>query len=235
MPTASRPRDYIADTTFLENELYEEDNENVSAERSSAIQSGWEAALRPSSGSGGSYINDFRFDTKSQLVKFFDSAPLAVYDQHWIERNGKRSWVCLQDSSCPICKIVDENGKQKHPAKRKIAFGIVNLSHPDGPTVEMMTVAARTAQILKRYNDDPATGPLDTLYYSVSKAGERQNTVYNFLPIKKRYLEEDYGMDPDQTEALIASLEAPTKKAIPSNTLEQLEEIAVEINGRPSR
>lgn len=230
MPPTTSPRAYIADKTFLEDELYSEDSETASPERSSAIQSGWEAALRPTRSTGGGYINDFKFSDEPQLVKFLDAQPFAVYDQHWVERAGKRSFTCLQSADCPLC-----DARLKNAAKRKVAFGIVNLSHEEGPTVQILTVSPKTAQILARYNDDKTAGPLDRLYYAVSKSGERQQTVFNFRPVKPRDLEEDYGFDPTQTESMIAALEAPTSKAISFNTRDQLEEIAQEISGRPSR
>lgn len=230
MPTAARrtATDYIADESFLDDD-YAEDSENVSSLRSSAIQSGWEAALKSgASQSSGGYVNDFRFSQDSQLVKFLDSEPIAVYDQHWIERPGKRSWTCLGRDKCPLCGTGDK-------ASRKISFSIVNLSHPDGPTVEILTVSAKTVQILNRYHQDRATGPLDRLYYSMSKTGSGPKTVFQILPVKARDLEEDWGLDPAETEAIIGGFEPLSSKVISFHTAAQLEEIAREINQRAPR
>lgn len=230
MPTARRTStDYIADESFLDDE-FAEDSENVSSLRSSAIQSGWEAALKSaqSSSSSGGYVNDFRFSEDNQLVKFLDSEPLAVYSQHWIERAGKRSWTCLGNASCPLCAIGDK------PA-RKVSFSIVNLSHPDGPTVEILTVSAKTMQILNRFHQDRTTGPLDRLFYSMSKAGSGPKTVFDIRPVKARDLEEDWGLDPAETEAVIGGFEPLTSKVISFHTAAQLEEIAREINQRAPR
>lgn len=230
MPTASRrtATDYIADESFLDDD-YAEDSENVSSLRSSAIQSGWEAALKSGSAqSSGGYVNDFRFREDSQLVKFLDSDPIAVYDQHWIERAGKRSWTCLGQGKCPICGTGDR-------AARKVAFSIVNLSHPDGPTVEILTVSSKTVQILNRFHQDRATGPLDRLYYSMSKTGSGPKTVFSINPVKPRDLEEDWGLDPAETEAIISGFEPLSSKVISFHTAPQLEEIAREITQRAPR
>lgn len=230
MPTAARrtSTDYIADDSFLDDHY--QDSETVTSDRSSAIQSGWEAALRSAStpASGGDYVKDFRFTEESQLVKFLDSEPIAVYSQHWIERPGKRSWVCTGKVDCPLCGIGDK------PA-RKVSFSIVNLSHPDGPTVEILTVSAKTMQILNRYHQDRSTGPLDRLFYSMSKTGSGPKTVFNILPVKARDLEEDWGLDPAETEAVIGGFEPLTNKVISFSTKETLEEIAREINQRAPR
>lgn len=229
MPTARRTADYIADDSFLDDH-YAEDSENASALRSSAIQSGWEAALKSaqSSQSSSGYVNDFRFSEDSQLVKFLDSEPLAVYSQHWIERSGKRSWTCLGNDKCPLCQIGDK-------AARKVAFSIANLSNPDGPVVEVLTVSSKTMQILNRYHQDRSTGPLDRLYYSMSKTGSGPKTVFNILPVKARDLEEDWGLDPAETEAVIGGFEPLTSKVISFHTAAQLEEIAREITQRAPR
>jgi hypothetical protein len=230
MPTARRSTaDYIADESFLDEE-FAEDSENVSSLRSSAIQSGWEAALKAAQSpqSSGGYINDFRFSEDSQLVKFLDSEPLAVYSQHWIERAGKRSWTCLGNEKCPLCSIGDK-------PSRKVAFAIANLSSPDGAVAEVLTVSPKTMQILNRYHQDRSTGPLDRLYYSMSKTGSGPKTVFNILPVKARDLEEDWGLDPAETEAVIGGFEPLSSKVISFHTAEQLDEIAREITQRAPR
>ena len=231
MPTAARrtATDYIADESFLD-DGYAEDSEDASSLRSSAIQSGWEAALKAASSpqSSGGYVNDFRFSEDSQLVKFLDSEPIAIYAQHWIERAGKRSWTCLGNADCPLCKIGDK-------ASRKISFSVANLSHPDGPVAEILTVSPKTMQILNRYHQDRTTGPLDRLFYSMSKTGSGPKTVFNILPVKARDLEEDWGLDPAETEAVIGGMEPLSSKVISFHTAEQLEEIAREITQRAPR
>jgi len=228
LPTAARrTADYIADDSFLDGDFVE-DSEHVSAARSSAIQSGWEAAMKSTTQTSGGYVNDFRFSEDAQLIKFLDSDPIAVYSQHWIERPGKRSWVCLGSPDCPLCGIGDKPG-------RKVSFSVVNLSAPDGAVVEILTVSPKTMQVLNRYHQDRSTGPLDRLFYSMSKTGSGPKTVFNILPVKARDLEEDWGLDPAGTEAVIGGFEPLDSKVISFNSKEKLEEIAREINQRAPR
>jgi hypothetical protein len=228
LPTAARrTADYIADDSFLDGDFVE-DSEHVSAARSSAIQSGWEAAMKSTTQTSGGYVNDFRFSEDAQLIKFLDSDPIAVYSQHWIERPGKRSWVCLGSSDCPLCSVGDKPG-------RKVSFSVVNLSATAGAVVEILTVSPKTMQVLNRYHQDRSTGPLDRLFYSMSKTGSGPKTVFNILPVKARDLEEDWGLDPADTEAVIGGFEPLDSKVISFNSKEKLEEIAREINQRAPR
>lgn len=236
MPTAAQRRtnDYIADDSFLDDEdNYAPDREDVRASRSSAIQSGWEAALK-SSGGDKSYTNDFKWSEEDQLVKFLDSEPIAVYDQHWIERPGKKSWTCL-GKGCPICGVGDL-------PRRKIAFAVVNLGprrrkneEEFEPVAEVLTVSQKTAQIFSRHHNDEVTGPLDRLYYRLSKSGTAQQTVFSVVPVKPRDLDEEWGLNPADTESLIEGFEPIDASVISSPTKSALEEIAEEINARAPR
>lgn len=237
MPTAAQRRtnDYITDDSFLDDEdNYSPDREDVRASRSSAIQSGWEAALKSASADK-SYTSDFKWSEEDYLVKFLDSEPIAVYDQHWIDRPGKKSWTCL-GKGCPICEIGDK-------PKRKIAFAIVNLGprpkkneSPDfEPVAEVLTVSQKTAQIMNRHHNDEVTGPLDRMYYRLSKTGTGPQTVFSVVPVKTRDLDEDWGRNPADTESLIQSFEPLDASVISSSPRSALEEIAEEITARAPR
>lgn len=230
MPAVARRRstdDYIADAALLEDaDAYAEDDENFIPVRSSAIQSGWDAALKSVNDKGGKYTNDFKFSEDQQLVKFLDSEPLAVYSQHWIERPGKKSWTCLGDE-CPLCEGGDR-------PSRKIAFSIVNLS-AESPVVEILTVSPKTMQILARFNQDKTTGPLDRLYYSMSKQGTGPKAVFQIVPVKARDLEEDWGINPSDAENIVAGFEPLDTSVISFTPREKLEEIKREINTRSPR
>lgn len=229
MPAAARKIDkYVADSSFLEE--FEEDAD-VTPARSSAIQQGWEAALRSANDrSGSQYVNDFKWSESPQLVKFLSAEPIAVYSQHWIERPGKKSWTCLgSPSECPLCDTLGDK------PNRKVAFSIVNLSAEE-TSAEVLTVSAKTTQILARYNDDSITGPLDRLYYALSKSGSGPKSVFHVQSVKARDLAEDWGIDPNETESLLATFEPLDRSVISFASAEQLKEIADEVAaGRPPR
>lgn len=226
MPTAARRRnadDYILDQGLLE-EPFTEDAEDVRPARSSAIQHGWDAAVKSTSSQGG-YTKDFRWSEDDQLVKFLDPTPFAVYYQHWInERPGKKSFTCTNDDTCPLCGIGDV-------ARKKSCFSILNLS-ADEPTVEILTVSPTTAQILFRFSQDSKTGPLDRHYYSLSKTGTGPQTRFNVLPVRASHLEEEWGLTPEQAEAFVAAAEALDESVIPAPDLRLMEEVKAEITSR---
>jgi hypothetical protein len=228
MPTAARRRDtadYILDEGLME-EPYREDDENVRAPRSSAIQSGWDAALKSSN--SGQYTNDFRWTEDKQLVKFLGREPFAVYNQHWInERQGKKSFTCTDDATCPLCSIGDK-------PRRKICFSLVNLSAEE-PQVEILTISPTTAQIFHRYDMDSATGPLDRMYYSLSKTGTGPKTLFNVEKVRPQFLEEEWKMSVADAEAIVSGAEALSDSIIPTPNVKLMEEVKAEITSRNPR
>lgn len=226
MPAAARHRAdaFITDGNLID-DPYVRDDEDVIPERSSAIQSGWDAALRTTERSNSGYTNDFKFTEDPQLVKFLASEPLAVYGQHWIERPGKKSWTCLGDENeCPLCATGDK-------PSRKVAFSVVNLS-ADPAVAEILTISPKTMQILARFHQDKTTGPLDRLYYSLSRQGTGPKAVFNILPVKPRDLDEDWGIPQTEADAIVSGFEPLDSKVISFTSRAKLEEIKREINNR---
>jgi hypothetical protein len=231
MPVATRKKidteaeDYLIDGVVEddldEDVLTEEDDENMDAVRSSALQSGWEAALKASNTSSRKYTNDFRFQDEPQLVKFLDSVPFAVFSQHWVQRTGKKSFNCI-GVDCPLCAVGDA-------PRKKIAFSLVNLSAEE-PVVEMLVASTNLAVRLNRLDEDPKTGPLDRMYWSLSKSGSGPQTVHNVLPVKPRDLTDDWGTEQAEVEAVVDRFEPLTEKVITFSTREELLKIAREIS-----
>jgi hypothetical protein len=209
--------DYVADT-----ELFLDENENESTERPGIIQSGWEAALKASE-STGKFTNEFKFTEQKQLVKFLDSKPFAVYDQHWIERKGKKSFTCL-GADCPLCKIGDI-------PRPKIAFSVVNLSAEEA-VVESLVASPTLVKQLASLDKDPKTGPLDRIYWSCSKTGDNKQTSYQTLPVKARDLGEDWGVDQVEVEQVVDTFEPLTSAVISFTSRGELEKIASEVSSR---
>jgi hypothetical protein len=228
MPTASRRKaaDYVLDEGLME-EPYREDSEEYRAVRSSAIQKGWDAALKSSSGSG-NYTNDFRWTEDRQLVKFLDREPFAVYSQHWInERQGKKSFTCTDDATCPLCSIGDK-------PRRKICFSLLNLSAEE-PEVEILTISPTTAQILHRYDMDSNTGPLDRLYYALSKTGTGPKTIFDVEKVRPQYLDEEFSISPEEAEALVNDAKPLPASVIPAPDIALMEQVKAEITSRNPR
>lgn len=229
MPVASRrpldTDDYLVDgVADTEDELLEDDDEDVRAARSSAIQSGWDAALKSAQTDRKAYTNEFRFSEDPQLVKFLTNEPFAVFRQHWLERAGKKSFVCLEQE-CPLCEILGDT------PRAKAAFSIVNLSS-ESPVVEILLTSPTLTNQLAKFDTDAKTGPLDRLYWSMSRTGKGPKTTYSILPVKARDLAEDWGIDQSEVEDQIEGFEPLTPRVISSTPRDEMVSIAREMSTR---
>jgi hypothetical protein len=204
-----------------EEDLFEEEDENEVAARSSVVQVGWAAAKKAVKAASKAFATDFRFEEDVQLIKFLSAEPMS-FSQHWVQRQGKKSFICLGDSSCPLCRAGNK-------PEQKFAFSVVNLSSDDDPTVSMMTVGLRLCGQLEKLDSDPKTGPLDRLYWAVSKSGQGQKTSYSIQAVKDRDLAEDWDLDPQDVVAALKSLKPLGPDAFRMSTVAELSEIAREI------
>ena len=208
---------------IIENEeaLFEEEEEDEVADRSSIIQVGVAAAKKVVAKVSKQYANDFKFEEEVQLIKFFPIDNVMSFSQHWVQRQGKKSFICLGTSQCPLCRAGNK-------AENKFAFSVINLMDED-PSVQMMTVGLRLYGQLEKLNGDPKTGPLDRLFWAVSKSGQGTKTSYSIMPVKERDLPEDWDLDVSEISAAIRDLKPLGPSALRISTRDELAEIAHEI------
>ena len=225
--TITDPTDFLLDSVKEEaassQNLFEPEDESTQAPRSSTLQAGWGAALKAANaGSGGKYTEEFKFSAEHKLVKFISNEPFATYKQHWIERAGKKSFNCLGDE-CPLCNDLGDI------PKAKTAFSVVNLTAEE-PVVEMLVTSPQLTRQLAGHDADPKTGPLDRIFWNMSKTGQGKNTVYNVLPVKSRDLQEDWGVDVVKAEAIVDQFEPLTDRVISFSSRNELQDIADEVS-----
>lgn len=201
-------------------QLFEAEDENETPERSSVVQVGWSAARKVQEKVSKNYATDFKFEEDVQLIKFLSPEPM-VFSQHWVNRPGKKSFVCLGTSDCPLCRIGNK-------ADNKFAFSVVNLTDEE-PSVQLMTVGLRLCGQLEKMDRDPKTGPLDRMYWAVSKSGQGTKTSYSIMPVKERDLPEDWDLDVQDTLKLLATLEPLGVTSLRMSTKAELAEIAHEL------
>ena len=215
--TAPSAADYVNDE---DDTTFEVEDENESPDRSSIVQSGWDAA-RKASASSGEFVQDFKFTEDVQLVKFMAGEPIAVYKQHWVqERSGRKSFTCLGDK-CPLCR------KAGHKPQQKYGFSIVNLS-ADEPTPQLMAVGIRAQKQLDALNEG-RTGPLDKGYWGVSRTGTGNQTTFAFVPVKERDLAEDWDMDAESVVEALDEVTPVDDSAIRIDSLSELNDVAAEL------
>ena len=185
-----------------------------------AVQSGWAAAEQLTTASG-DYPTEFKFtDGEFTVIKFIDqNGPFAIYKQHFLQQKtvGKKSYVSLGPND-PLCTKLGSKPEDKR------AFTIAVIT-PTGVVRQMLVASPRLYKTLHSAEFSPQ-GPLTKNYWAISRTGKMQQTVYHLQAIKSRDLMEDWGIDPDKTEAEVAKIEPYTRSIIKEHTWEELEEIA---------
>ena len=177
----------------------EDDIEDAAPKHGTTVQAGWAAAdALLADKKGGEYATDFKFSEQSQLVRFLDDAPFSVYFQHWIDREGKKSFVCLGDD-CPLCTIAGDK------PRGKFAFNILVLSD-ETPSAQILTAPPSLARQLKAANDDARRGPLSKFYWAISRQGSGPKTTYTLDRVRATDLAEEWDLDADDIDALASNV-----------------------------
>ena len=178
------------------------DQEDATPKVGTTVQSGMsalEALLKPESSN--EYPTDFKFAPEAQLVKFLGDEPFAVYEQHWIERpKGRKSFVCNanSESGCPLCDILGDK------PRGKFAWNVLVLSG-DTQTVQVFTAPPVLARQIVAAHKDERKGPLSKEFWEVSRIGMGPTTQYSLNYVRGRDLAEEWKLDLDQVNALVAN------------------------------
>ena len=212
---------YSAEPSVLEDEAFEVENENESADRSSVIQTGWAAAKQAVAKSSTTYPTDFRPTDEAQLIKFISSEPM-IFMQHWINRPGKKSFISIGEGD-PLIEVGSK-------PDQKFAFTVVNLGSED-PQPQLWVVGIRLCSQLEKFASNPKTGPLNRpdIYWEVTKSGSGTQTTYSLTPVKERDLAEDWDLDPIKVAELVKSMKPLDRSALHVSTKSELAAIAREI------
>jgi len=199
---------------------YTEDSETLMPKVGTTVQEGWDAAdaLLKTDGDK-DYPTDFKFTEEPQLVKFIQSGPFASYDQHWIERpKGKKSFVCLQDD-CPFCDIIGDK------ARGKFAFNILVLSGEE-KKVQILTAPPTLYRQLRKAHEDDRKGPLAREFWAISRNGTGPQTTYTLDFVRARDLSEEWGLNTEEVNELVASAVPFTAEVIRETPRSEMLEIA---------
>ena len=208
-------------SVIASDDLFIEEDENVSSSTSSSIQTGWSAAKKAVAKSTKSFATDFKFDEDVQLVKFISDEPI-VFMQHWVNRPGKKSFISIGEGD-PLVEVGSV-------PSQKFAFTVLNLSDEE-PQVQLMIVGVRLCGQLEKLASDKKTAPLNRpdMYYAVSKTGTGTKTSYSVVPVKERDLAEEWDIDPVAAAELVKSLKPLGPEALHTSTKAELAEIAREL------
>lgn len=147
------------------------------------IRSGWEGVSAVKDADS-PYATRLRVEEDPIIIKFLSDEPYASYRQHWVERQGQRSFVCISEfDECPLCDA------GSRPAIR-IAFNVVLLASDGNHALRSYEVGPRVIDQLKNFHNDPRTGPLSKHFWAVSKTGKGATSATAHQLVRDRDLEE---------------------------------------------
>lgn len=162
-----------------------EDEGEESPKVRQVVRGGWEGVSTPKSGDG-DYAVRLKLSEDTQIIKFINDAPYASYGQHWLERQGQKSFVCI-GAGCPLCAAGNR-------ASRRSAFNVVLLAGNDDPVLRSLEVGVRVVDQLRNFHNNERTGPLSKHYWAVSRTGKGATSSTLFQMVRDRDLEE-YGLE----------------------------------------
>lgn len=144
------------------------------------------------------YAQRLKIDDKPVIVKFLEDEPYTSYRQHWIERQGQKSFTCIADmhpKGCPLCDA-------GHRPSARFAFNVALLSEDGDTTIKSYEVGPRVIDSLKNFHQDPRQGPLPKHYWAISRSGKGPTSQTNHQMVRDRDLEEEWNITPLTDDAL---------------------------------
>jgi hypothetical protein len=200
----------------------EDDDAPVAPRRT--IKRGW-AAAEAVKATGTGYAQVLKLAEEPQIVKFLEDEPYASYRQHWVERSGQKSWVCIDDidpKGCPLCEIGNRAGQ-------RFNFNVVLLGFDGERLVKSYEVGPRVIDQLKNFHTDQRQGPLTKHYWAISRTGKGTNTATNHQMVRERDLDE-FDLEPlTESELKALAKKAYTDEVIKIPTRKELLAIAEDL------
>jgi hypothetical protein len=127
------------------------------------VRSGWSGVDSVKTGNS-DYAVRLKLSEDTQIIRFIGDAPYASYGQHWLERTGQKSFVCLGED-CPLCKAGNRPSKRHN-------FNVALLTEGEEPALRSLEVGPRVIDQLKNFHNSDRTGPLDKHYWAISRTGK---------------------------------------------------------------
>jgi len=206
-----------------------EDEAEAPALPDSIVQSGWrnarERRAQAKSRDFGSYI---RLTNEPILVAFVQGEPFATYRQHWLERDGRRSFVCL-GAECPLCLQLGDKPRERYD------FNVVNYMATDEsgnstPRVEILSAGPRLLDILSDVDENKIKGPLaKRKYYAINSTGSGAQTNYVVDFIRPDEMEEAFDMDVTSAALYLEQAVPYDTSVLRVDTVEELATLASEM------
>ncbi len=169
----------------------DDDDDEVDAPKARrVIRRGWAGAEAVKS-AGSNFAQSLKLTEESQIIKFLEDEPYAAYRQHWVERSGQRSWICIEDmdiKGCPLCEVGNR-------ASQRFSFNVALLTFGADPVIKSYDVGSRVIDQLKNFHMDSRQGPLSKHYWAVSRTGKGTTSATNHQMVRERDLA-DFDLSP---------------------------------------
>lgn len=184
------------------------------------VRRGWGDASRAREADS-PYAQRLKYGQTPVLIKFLEDAPYATFHQHWIERQGQRSFVCIGDD-CPLCEAGSRTTAQ-------FCFNVALLEPGESPRIRSFQFGPRIFDQVRNFHTDSRQGPINKHYWAISKSGEKSTAATNFQMVRDRDLADEWAVSPLDDDALaeLAS-QCYDESVIQIPTRKQLLEIAAE-------
>lgn len=138
------------------------------------------------------YAQRLKVSEEVQVIKFLQDEPYVGWHQHWIEREGQKSFICLRElesRGCPLCDMGNR------PSQR-VAFNVASAVPGQSPVNRSLEIGPRVVDQLRNLNKAPQTGPLSKHYWAISRSGKGATTSYNLQVIRERDLLQEWTINP---------------------------------------
>ncbi len=165
--------------------------EPVPADAARKIKRGWGAAEETRSADS-PFAQRLKVTGEPQVIRFLEDDPYTSFRQHWIERQGQKSFTCtssIHAKGCPLCDAGDR------PSAR-FCFNVALLSEDGEALNKSYEVGPRVVDALKNFHQDARQGPLPKHYWAVSKTGKGSSSNTQHQLVKATDLEEDWDLEP---------------------------------------
>lgn len=189
------------------------------------IKRGWGAADKVKTADS-KFAQRLKVGEDPTIIKFLEDEPYASFRQHWVERQGQKSFTCIADLDPKGCPLCDAGNR---PATR-FAFNVVLLEPDTEPMVKSYEVGPRAIDQLKNFHTDPRQGPLSKHYWAVSRTGKGTTSLTNHQLVKERDLADEWdGIDPlTEVDLKNMSREAYTPEIIQIPERKVLQSVVIE-------
>jgi len=184
------------------------------------LHGGWDVAEKVAAASGsGQWSQDIKFDGEEPLLlAFLQGAPVDAFFQHWIHREGRKSFRCPGDG-CPLCALGDSRSA-------RFVFHVMEFG-ATGEEAKIWTSGKRVMEQLRAIDADPRKGgPLEEGFFAVSRSGKQQSTVYSIQRVSDL---SKWGLPEKEALAAVAEARKTDAPSLSEPSMELLEEVAAEI------